>query len=119
MRSVFLFGIAYALASLSCALPVFLVAVGVVAGQSLSAGNSAATVLGSITYGIGMGAVMVAATLGVVFFKEIVQRGMRAVFPYVERIGNLAMVGAGLYLVYYWTLGDGSELLALRAEQLF
>ena len=119
LKSVFLFGIAYALASLSCALPIFLVAIGLVAGQSLSAGNSADTIIGSISYGLGMGAVMVAATLGVVFFKEIVQRGMRAVFPYIEPIGNLAMVGAGVYLVYYWTLGDGSELLVLRAGQIF
>ncbi len=59
------------------------------------------------------------ATLGVVFFKELVSKGMRYVFKYVEPIGNLAMVGAGGYLIYYWTLGTGSELLALRADQLF
>ena len=29
------------------------------------------------------------------------------------------MVGAGIYLIYYWSLGTGSELLALRADQLF
>ena len=34
LRSVFMFGIAYAIASLSCALPLFLVAVGIVAGQN-------------------------------------------------------------------------------------
>ena len=119
LRSVFLFGIAYAVASLSCALPIFLAAVGIVAGQSLSAGGVAETLIGSITYGLGMGAVLVAATLGVVFFKEIVSRGMRLVFRFVEPVGNLAMVGAGSYLVYYWTLGTGGELLALRAEQLF
>jgi cytochrome c-type biogenesis protein len=119
VKSVFLFGIAYAIASLSCALPIFLAAVGVVAGQSLSAGTVAETIVGSVTYGLGMGAVMVAATLGVVFFKELVQKGMRKIFPYVEPIGNLAMVGAGVYLIYYWTLGKGSELLVLRAEQIF
>ena len=119
LKNVFLFGIAYAVASLSCALPIFLAAVGIVAGQSLTAGSVAETLIGSITYGLGMGAVMVVATLGIVFFKELVSKGMRYVFKYVEPIGNLAMVGAGGYLVYYWTLGKGSELLVLRAEQLF
>ncbi len=116
---IFLFGIAYAVASLSCALPIFLAAIGIVAGQSLSAGTVAETIIGSITYGLGMGSVLVAATLGVVFFKGLAQRGLRAVFPYIEPIGNLAMVGAGIYLIYYWTLGKGGELLALRAEQIF
>jgi hypothetical protein len=29
------------------------------------------------------------------------------------------MVGAGAYLIYYWTYGSGSELLRLRAGELF
>ena len=119
LRQVFLFGIAYAIASLSCALPIFLAAIGFVAGQSLSAGDILEPIIGSISYGLGMGAVLVAATVGVVLFKDLVQRGLRAVFPYIEPIGNLAMVGAGLYLVYYWSFGTGGELLALRVEELF
>ncbi len=118
LRQVFLFGIAYATASLSCALPIFLAAVGVVAGQSLSAGGAIDTVIGSVSYGMGMGAVMVAATLGIVFFKGIVTAAMRKVFPLIEPIGNLAMVGAGVYLIYYWTLGKGQELLLFRFEQV-
>lgn len=119
VRSVFLFGIAYALASLSCALPVFLAAVGIIAGQSLSAGSVAETVIGSVTYGIGMGSVLVAATVGVFFFKKAVEKGIRVARPYIEPIGNVAMVGAGMYLIYYWTFGKGSDLLALRTEQFF
>ena len=119
LRQVFLFGIAYAIASLSCALPIFLAAIGFVAGQSLSAGTILEPIIGSISYGLGMGAMLVLATLGVVLFKDLVQRGLRAVFPYIEPIGNVAMVLAGLYLVYYWAFGTGSELLALRVEELF
>jgi cytochrome c biogenesis protein CcdA len=119
IRNVFLFGIAYAIASLSCALPLFLVAVGIIAGQTLSAGGVTETIVGTVTYGLGMGTVIVAATVGIVFFKDLVSRGMRAVFPIVEPVGKLAMVGAGAYLIYYWTAGKGSELLVLRAEQLF
>ena len=35
------------------------------------------------------------------------------------KIFNSAMVGAGAYLIYYWTIGKGQELLVYRAEQLF
>ena len=119
LRNVFLFGIAYAIASLSCALPLFLVAVGIVAGQSLSAGGVAETVIGSAVYGLGMGVVMVIATLGIVFFKDAVSRWIRVVMRYVEPAGKLAMVGGGAYLIYYWSVGKGSELLVERAGGLF
>ena len=119
IRQVFLFGIAYAIASLSCALPIFLAAVGIVAGQSLSADGFVNVVVGALAYGVGMGTILMGATLGVVFFKEIVQKGMRRIFPLIEPIGNLAMVGAGAYLVYYWTAGKGGELLSIRAGELF
>ena len=116
---VFLFGIAYAIASLSCALPIFLAAVGIVVGQTLSAETFVNTVVAAVAYGVGMGSILMAATLGVVFFKEIVQKGMRRIFPLIEPVGNLAMVGAGAYLIYYWTAGSGSELLAIRAGEIF
>lgn len=119
LRQVFLFGIAYAIASLSCALPIFLAAVGVVAGQTLSAGGFAETVLGSLAYGLGMGVIMIAAAVGVVFVKGLVQDLIRRALPYLEVIGNLAMVGAGGYLIYYWAAGSGRELLDLRIEQYF
>ena len=118
-RNVFLFGIAYAIASLSCALPLFLVAVGIVVGQSVSAGTVAETIIGSVVYGLGMGVVMVGATLGIVFFKEVVSKWIRLLMRYVEPVGKLAMIGAGSYLIWYWTLGKGSELLSFRAGELF
>ena len=119
LPQVFLFGISYAVASLSCALPIFLAAVGIVAGQTLSAGGALNTVIGAVSYGVGMGAIMIAATLGIVFFKGAVTRWMRKIFPLVEKIGNLAMVVAGGYLIHYWTLGKGQELLSYRFESLF
>ena len=117
-RQVFLFGIAYAIASLSCALPIFLASVGIVVGQGLSAGGTIDAISGSLAYGAGMGAIMMAATLGVVFFKGLISKGMRVVFPIIEPIGNLAMVGAGSYLIWYWLFGTGSVLLEARVEEL-
>ena len=119
VEQVFLFGIAYALASLSCALPLFIVAVGISVGSAASAGDIYTTAISTVTYGLGMGAVIVAATVGIVFFKDAVSRWMRAVFRHIEVVGNVAMVAAGLYLVYYWTLGEGSDILMERAGGFF
>ena len=48
--NTFLFGIAYAVASLSCALPLFLVGAGIVVGKSLSTGDFLGVIAGSVSY---------------------------------------------------------------------
>lgn len=106
-RGFFLFGIAYALCSLSCTLPIFLVVV----GSALAAKGFLPGMVQFVSYGVGMGAVLIALTWSVVFFKTAVSQASRAFMPYVERIGALALVATGSYLVYYWTLGTGGKLL--------
>ena len=106
-RGFFLFGIAYALCSLSCTLPIFLVVV----GSALATKGFIPGIVQFISYGVGMGAVLIGVTWSVVFFKTAVSEASRALMPYVERIGALALVATGSYLVYYWTLGTGGKLL--------
>jgi cytochrome c-type biogenesis protein len=118
LKQVFLFGIGYAIASLSCALVIFLSAVGVAVGAS-SAGNTLGIIINSLAYGLGMGVIMIAAAVAIVFFKGLVQSFIRKIFPLVEPIGNFAMVGAGSYLIYYWTVGDGRIVLDDRIAQYF
>lgn len=117
-KGVFLFGMVYAISSLGCAFPVFLAAVGILAGQSLGDLDLLASSLRFASYGMGMGLVLTGVTLGVVFFRETVSQVLRRVFPYIGVAGNLALMGAGSYLIWYWTLGDGGELLAFRLEKL-
>jgi cytochrome c biogenesis protein CcdA len=119
VKGVFIFGMAYATCSLGCAFPVFLAAVGILAGQSLGDLDLLASLLRFASYGMGMGMVLTGVTLGVVFFRETVSQLLRLVFPYIGVAGNLALMGAGSYLIWYWTLGDGGELLALRLDKLF
>jgi cytochrome c biogenesis protein CcdA len=119
VKGVFLFGMLYAISSLGCAFPVFLAAVGILAGQNLGDLDLRASLLRFTSYGLGMGMVLTGITLGVVFFRETVSQILRRVFPYLGVAGNLALMGAGSYLVWYWTLGDGGELLTLRLEKLF
>ena len=118
-KGVFLFGMVYAISSLGCAFPVFLAAVGILAGRSLGDLDLFASLLRFVSYGLGMGMVLTGVTLGVVFFRETVSQLLRRVFPYIGIAGNLALMGAGSYLIWYWTLGDGGELLTFRLEKLF
>ncbi|MBI3975051.1 MAG: cytochrome c biogenesis protein CcdA [Armatimonadetes bacterium] len=98
LRNVFLFGIAYATGSLSCTLPIFLLVVG-----GALAGGQFTTSLGQfVSYALGMGSVLVAVTIGAALFRGSIARSMRRVLPYVDRISALFLLGAGLYLIYYW-----------------
>jgi cytochrome c-type biogenesis protein len=101
---ILLFGAGYAVASLGCTLPIFLVVV----GSALAAGGVLAGLSMFIAYSLGMGAVLITLTAGAALFKGAVARGLRRLLPYVERISAALLIGAGAYIVSYW-------LTALRA----
>jgi cytochrome c biogenesis protein CcdA len=98
LRNVFLFGLAYATGSLSCTLPVFLLVV----GTSLASRGLLASFGQFISFGLGMGSILMAVTIGAAAFQDAVGRALRAILPFVHRISALFLIGAGLYLVYYW-----------------
>jgi cytochrome c biogenesis protein CcdA len=94
---LFLFGIGYAIASLSCTLPIFLVVV----GGALTAGGMVGAFALFLTYGLGMGAVLALVAIATALLKSAVVQWLTAVTPYVERLGALLLIAAGLYLVVY------------------
>jgi cytochrome c biogenesis protein CcdA len=104
LRNVFMYGIVYALGSLSCTLPIFLVVV----GSSLASQGLLASFSQFIGYALGMGTILVAVTIGAALFQGTVARGLRKAIPYVHRASALFMLGAGVYLVYYWVFFAGS-----------
>jgi cytochrome c-type biogenesis protein len=101
--NAFLFGIAYALGSLSCTLPIFLVVV----GTSLSGGGFGGAFGQFVGYALGMGTIIFAITIGAALFRRAMTRWLRAVTPYIHRMSSMFLVGAGLYLVYYWLFQAG------------
>lgn len=103
LRNVFLFGIIYAIGSLSCTLPIFLVVV----GSSLANQGLLAALGQFIGYALGMGAVLIAVTVSTALFRETVSRLLRRVVPYVHRVSALFLMGAGAYLIYYWVFQAG------------
>lgn len=103
LGGILLFGVAYGLASLGCTLPIFLVVV----GGSFAGSGLIPRILLFLAYGGGMGLVLILVTLSLALFEGILVRHLRRALPYVERAGALLLLGAGGYLVYYWTIGGG------------
>lgn len=98
LRSLFLFGVAYAVTSLACTLPIFLV----VASSALVAGGPLAAAGQFVSYAFGMGSVVTAVVLGAAFFESAVRRSLRGVVPYVHRLSAAFLLGSGVFLVKYW-----------------
>ncbi len=103
-RNVFSFGIAYAIGSLSCTLPIFLVVV----GSSLASRGVANSFLQFVGYALGMGSILIAVTMGAALFRGTVAKLLKRVVPHVHRTSALFLIGAGAYLVYYWVFITGS-----------
>lgn len=95
-RAMFVYGVAYALASLGCTLPIFLIAVGAAVG---------AGPLGSLAlfaaYSLSMGLVLTTVALGAALFQGIVGATLRRALPYMQQASALLLVVAGAYLL--WT----------------
>ncbi|WP_407270670.1 cytochrome c biogenesis CcdA family protein [Radiobacillus sp. PE A8.2] len=105
--SVFLYGIAYALASLSCTLPAFLLVI----SQSINENTIISIFINFVVYSIGMGLVITVITTASLISKQFVQRFLRKYIPVIEKISALIIFLTGLYLVYYWSFGTGGALL--------
>lgn len=95
--SMFLFGVSYAIASLSCTIGLFLSAVGISAG-----GASFGQRFGSfLSYGIGMGLLATALTLAVGFGKKGMVNRFRTILPHINRISSVVLVVVGFYVALY------------------
>ncbi len=112
LRPVFGFGVSYAVASLSCTLPVFLT---VVAAQ-LTAADFASGVATFLAYGLGMSLVLMVVTLAVAVGKQGLVRRLRASARYVNRVAGAILVLAGGYIVWFWAtnLAAGASSLGER-----
>ena len=98
LRNVFLFGVVYAIGSLSCTLPIFLAVV----GTSLTGGSLLGALAPFASFGVGMGLVLMAVTVSTAFVRRALVRRLKGVVPWVNSAGAMFLLGAGGYLVYFW-----------------
>jgi cytochrome c biogenesis protein CcdA len=96
LGSIFLFGVSYAVASLSCSIAVFLAAT----TFSLAESSFASRVAAFVAYGAGMGLMVAVLTLAVALAKTSLVAKLRGAMPMIHRISGVLMVLAGLLIVY-------------------
>jgi len=92
------FGLAYALASLSCTLPIFLIIV----SQTFASANPLAGLLAFILYAAGMGLVVIVISVATFLSREFLIKQLARLAPWVEKGAALVIIAAGAYLIYYW-----------------
>ncbi len=95
--SVFLYGVSYAVASLSCTIGVFVATV-TTTFDSQGFLDGVATF---VAYGLGMGALVAILTVAVSFARVGIVSAMRRLLPYIGRISGVLMIIAGLFVAYY------------------
>lgn len=98
-----LFGIAYAIASMSCTIPIFLY----IALQALSLGGVVEAISVFLSYAAGMGASMTAFTIALVIAGGILHRVIYKVLPYTMRIAGAVTLAAGAYIIYWQVFKGG------------
>lgn len=103
IKGFMVFGIAYAIAALSCTLPVFLAVV----ASTLTVRGFTSGLFQFVSYALGMGFVITVVAIGSVLFKETVNRWLRRLVPIVARFSGFLLIFAGGYILYFWfSVGD-------------
>ena len=99
IKGFFLFGVAFGASSLSCTLPIFLVVV----GGSIASGDLTAGLLQFLWYILGTAFVFVLLTVSMAFVKgPAVIEWLRRFSQHVNIISSFLLIGAGIYICYYW-----------------
>lgn len=113
--SVFLFGLGFGVASLSCTLPIFLAVIGTSLGGAPLGGA-----LAFAAYAAGMGTVLTALALAAALSRGGLVALIRRALPYVSKAGGALLAAAGLYVTYYWAVallpgsGNGPASVAIQ-----
>jgi len=97
LRSMFLYGVSYAVASLTCTIGIFIA--NIVGAFSRTDFASGVAVL--VTYALGMGLVITALTVAIALARDSVVRFLRSSMRHVDRIGAVLMVVMGAYVAWY------------------
>ncbi len=95
--SMFVFGLSYAIASLSCTLPVF----SSVVATTFSRTSFVSGVATFVAYSAGMALLLMVLTVTLALAQRGLETSLRRALPYVQRISGAVMVVMGAYLVWY------------------
>jgi len=102
-RGALTFGLGYAICSLGCTLPAFLVVAGSV---FLGSTDYLQSLSRFVEYSLGMGAVLTVVAVAVTLARAQATRIILRATPVMEAGANVMLVLAGLYVIWYWTNFD-------------
>ena len=97
LPSMYLFGVSYAVASLSCAIPNFLLVTSGAANED----SFVSRLLTFVIYGVGMGVVVTVLTVAVAMARSGVVAKFRSLLPKMNMIAGVLLLVAGAYVAYY------------------
>lgn len=96
--SMFVFGVAYAVASIGCTLGPFTATVlGTITTEGFAPG-----VLAIALYGMAMSLLVIALTVTLALAQNGLLNSLRSGMKHVERASSVVMILSGLYLSWYW-----------------
>ena len=113
LRNLFLFGVSYAVASISCALPTFIVVV------STSVTGFTAGIIAFLFYAAGMTITLLALTMSLALARSSFLEKVRSMVRFIDRASGVLMLLAGFYLVVFWLIertGSSSNFLVTSVE---
>ena len=94
--SFFLYGMGFAIASLGCTLPIFLLVV----TSASKAGGFLNGILIFLTYAAGMSFFMILFSLAVALSKTAMEKLLKKLMLYIYKFGAIIVIIAGIYLIY-------------------
>lgn len=97
LGSMFLYGVSYAVASLTCTIGIFIANI----VNAFSRTNFVSGVAVLLLYAAGMGVVITALTVAIALARDSVVRVMRSGMQYVNRVAGVLMVVMGSYVAWY------------------
>jgi cytochrome c biogenesis protein CcdA len=97
LGSMFVFGVSYAIASLGCAIPAFLV----VTSTTFRNESFLSGVATFVMYGLGMGVVVISLTVYTALARNGLVRWLRRAMPHVNRVAAALLLLSGGYVTYY------------------
>lgn len=116
VRSMFLFGVAYAVASIGCSLAFLTTAI----FGSIRTTGFVSGVFSIVLYGVGMSLLVMALTVTLAFAQGGLLRVLRRAMRHLDRVAAVFILATGAYLAWYWwaaiTERPGNDGLVGRIE---
>lgn len=97
LPSMYLFGVSYAVASLSCAIPNFLL----VTSGAVNEDSFVSRLVTFVLYGVGMGVVVGVLTIAVALARSGLVNRFRSLLPKMNLVAGALLLVAGGYVAYY------------------